>query len=124
MFGRLTHHDVSTITPDAAYGVFGMALQPFADQGRLKPQPRSYKIDYRPGRLPGEEFLRSAAAEYGWARQRVDRVVRELDQLAFEFSVDVVPTATPRSGPWTTSSSTSAPRPAASPSCTTPRQPP
>lgn len=91
VFGRLTHHDVSTITPDAAYGMFGTALQPFADQGRLTPQPRSYKVDYRPGRLPGEQFLRSAAAEYGWARQRVDRVLRELDQLAFEFSVDVVP---------------------------------
>lgn len=91
VFGRLNRDDVSTITPDDAYGMFGAALQPFADQRRLTPQPRSYKVDYRPGRLPGEQFLRAAAAEYGWARQRVDRVVRELDQLAFEFSVDVVP---------------------------------
>lgn len=91
VFGRLTYDDVGTITPDGAYGMFGAALQPFADQGRLTPQPRSYKVDYRPGRVPGEQFLRSAAAEYGWARQRVDRVVRELDQLAFEFSVDIVP---------------------------------
>lgn len=91
VFGRLTHDDVGTITPDDAYGMFGSALQPFADQGRLTPQPRSYKIDYRPGRVPGEQFLRTAAAEYGWARPRVDRIARELDQLAFEFSVDVVP---------------------------------
>jgi hypothetical protein len=91
VFGRLTRHNVGTITPDGAYGMFGTALQPFADQGRLTPQPRSYKVDYRPGRLPGEQFLRTAAAEYGWARRRVNRVVRELDQLAFEFSVDVVP---------------------------------
>jgi hypothetical protein len=91
VFGRLTHHDVNTITPDTAYGVFGTALQPFADQGRLTPQPRSYKVDYRPGRLPGEQFLRTAAAEYRWPREQVDRVVRELDQLAFEFSVDVIP---------------------------------
>jgi hypothetical protein len=91
VFGRLTHDDVNTITPDGAYGMFGTALQPFAVQGRLTPQSRSFKVDYRPGRLPPEQFLRTAAAEYGWARQRVDRVVRELDQLAFEFSVDVVP---------------------------------
>ena len=91
VFGRLTHHDVNTITPDAAYVMFGAALQPFAEQGRLTPQPRSYKVDYRRGRMPGEQFLRTAAAERGWARPRVDRIARELDQLAFEFSVDVVP---------------------------------
>lgn len=91
VLGRLDDDDVGTIAPDEAYGMFGTALQEFADQGRVTPQPRSYKVDYRPGRLPGEQFLRTAAAEYAWARRRVDRVVRELDRLAFEFSVDVVP---------------------------------
>lgn len=91
VLGRLTRDDVGTITPDGAYGMFGSALQVFADQDRLTPQPRSYKVDYRPGRLPGEQFLRTAAAQYKWARQRVDRVVRDLNELAFEFSVDVVP---------------------------------
>ena len=91
VFGRLTEEDIDTITPESAYGLFGSALRPFADQGRLTPQPRSFKVDYNARRLPGEQYLRSAAAEYGWARRRVDRVMRELDQLAFEFSVDVVP---------------------------------
>lgn len=91
VFGRLTSDDVGTTTPDAAYAIFGVALQPFADQGRLSLQPRSFKIDYSPRSLPGEQYLRDAAAEYGWARRRVDRVLRELDRLAFEFSVDVVP---------------------------------
>lgn len=91
VFGRLTRDDVGTITPDSAYGLFGTALGPFANQGRLTPQPRSFKVGYSPRRLPGEQYLRTAAADYGWAQHRVDRVVRELDQLAFEFSVDVVP---------------------------------
>lgn len=91
VFGRLTRHNVGSITPDTTYGMFGTALQPFADQGRLTPQPRSFKVDYNQRRLPGEQYLRTAAAEYGWARRRVDRVLRELDELAFEFSVDVVP---------------------------------
>lgn len=91
VFGRLMNDDIDSVTPNDAYTMFGAALHPFADQGRVTPQPRSFKVDYRPGRLPGEEFLRTAAAEYGWARPRVDRVAREIDQLAFEFSVDVVP---------------------------------
>ncbi|MYI07591.1 MAG: hypothetical protein F4059_09825 [Gemmatimonadetes bacterium] len=35
--------------------------------------------------------IRAAAVEYGWDAERVSRVLASLDQLAFEFSVDVVP---------------------------------
>lgn len=91
VFGRLLNETIHTLGPDAAYDMFGRALDKFAREGRLTPQSRSYKIDYRPDRAPGVEYIRAAAEQYTWARDRVDRVVRDLRQVAFEFSVDVVP---------------------------------
>jgi hypothetical protein len=91
VFGRLTTEDVGSIIPDAAYGMFGPALQTYADQGRLRPQPRSFKVDFGPARVPDEQYIRAAAAEYQWESRRVQRVLDQLGQLAFAFSVDVVP---------------------------------
>ena len=91
VFGRLTNENVSSIIPDAAYRMFGAALQTYADQGRLTPQPRSFKVDFGPTRVPDEQYIRAAAAEYQWESRRVKRVIDQLGQLAFAFSVDVVP---------------------------------
>jgi hypothetical protein len=91
VFGRLTNETVDSITPDSTYDMFGRALVRFDNEGRLTPQPRSFKVDFSPKRVPGERFIRTAAMDYGWAPTRVDRVLGNLDQLAFEFSVDVVP---------------------------------
>lgn len=92
VFGRLLNETIHTLGPEAAYDMFGRALEKFAREGRLTPQPRSYKIDYNPDRAPGADYIRAAAEQYQWARSRVDTVVRDLGQIAFEFSVDVVPT--------------------------------
>lgn len=91
VFARLMSETIHTLDPDVAYDMFGRALERFAREGRLTPQPRSYKIDYYPDRAPGADFIRAAAQQYEWARSRVDRVVRDVRQVAFEFSVDVVP---------------------------------
>lgn len=91
VFGRLMKETVESLSPDAAYGMFGRALQTFADQGRLVPQPRSFKIEFGPGRYPSAQFLRDAAQEYGWGAARVARAIAGLDRLEFKFSVDVVP---------------------------------
>lgn len=91
VLGRLMAETVDTLSPGTAYGMFGLALQPFADQGRLVPQPRSYKVEFGPGRYPSAQFIRNAAEEYGWGASRVARAIAGLDQLGFEFSVDVVP---------------------------------
>ncbi len=93
VFGRLMKETVDSLSPDAAYGMFGRALQTFADQGRLVPQPRSFKIAFGPGRYPSTQFIRTAAEEYGWGAARVARAIAGLDRLGFEFSVDVVPAA-------------------------------
>lgn len=90
VFGRLSD-TTDTITPGDAYDMFGSALHRFDDQGRLTPQPRSFKIDFSPERLPGEQHIRAAAAEYRWASVRVERVLSQRQELGFEFSVDVVP---------------------------------
>ncbi|MGH9026821.1 MAG: hypothetical protein ACRDWD_12015 [Acidimicrobiia bacterium] len=91
VFGRLTTENVGSIIPDTAYLMFGTALQTYADQGRLTPQARSFKVDFGPTRVPGEQYIRAAAAEYRWESRRVKRVLDQLGQLAFAFSVDVVP---------------------------------
>ena len=91
VFGRLTTENVGSIIPDTAYAMFGTALQTYADQGRLTPQPRSFKVDFGPSRVPDEQYIRAAATEYRWESRRVQRVLDRLGQLAFAFSVDVVP---------------------------------
>jgi hypothetical protein len=91
VFGRLSHHTIDTLSPDAGYGIFGRALQCFAEEGRLTPQPRSFKVGFGPGRVPQAKNIREAAKDYRWESTRVDRVIKDLDKLAFEFSVDVVP---------------------------------
>lgn len=91
VFGRLMDETVDSVTPDEAYALFGTALQPFADQGRLTPQARSFKIDYGPDRTPDPAFIRTAAADYEWDPDRVQDVLGNLRDVAFEFSVDVVP---------------------------------
>lgn len=91
VFGRLMGENVRSISPDDAYGLFDSALKPFDDQGRLTRQPRSLKVSFEPGRTPSPEYIRTAAKEYGWSRLRVGRVLSNLDQLGFDFSVDVVP---------------------------------
>lgn len=93
VFGRLMGESVESIPPDTAYGLFGTALQPFQDQGRLTPQTRSFKVDYGPRKTPDPTFIRSAAREYDWDSDRVRHVLGNLDEVAFEFSVDVVPAA-------------------------------
>lgn len=91
VFGRLMGETVQSISPDEAYGLFDRALKPFDDQGRLTRQPRSLKVSFGPDRTPSPKYVQSAAEEYGWSRSRVDRVIANLDQLGFDFSVDVVP---------------------------------
>lgn len=94
VFGRLMSETTRTIGPDAAYDMFDRALARFASEGRLTQQPRSLKIDYSPHRTPSPEYIRAAAREYSWASGRVDHVINNLRDVAFEFSVDVVPAVT------------------------------
>ena len=94
VFGRLMNESVNTLGPETGYAMFGRALQPFADQGRLVPQPRSFKVEYGPGRYPSPQVIRDAAPEFGWEADRVARAIASLAGLAFEFSVDVVPAVT------------------------------
>ncbi|MDP9333261.1 MAG: hypothetical protein M3Q30_08145 [Actinomycetota bacterium] len=91
LFGRLSLESVNSMAPDEAYEMFGRGLQSFADQGRVTPQPRSFKVGFDRTRYPSATSLRSAAREYDWRQARVDEVIRSLQELAFEFSVDVVP---------------------------------
>lgn len=91
VFGRLMADTESTLDAEQAYTMFAYALQAFADQGRLKPQPRSFRIEFGPGRYPSGSFIHEAAQEYRWSAARVNRAIASLDRLEFEFSVDVVP---------------------------------
>ena len=91
VLGRLMLHTTSTLTPNQAYGAFERALTKYRLEGRLTCQPRSLKVSFGPSRTPMAESIRAAAAEYDWEAERVSRVIRNLGQLAFEFSVDVVP---------------------------------
>lgn len=91
VFGRLTAETTDTISPDVAYGLFETALSRFAAEGRLTAQPRSLKVDYSPERAPQPQFIRAAAREYDWREDQVAAVLNDLRNVAFEFSVDVVP---------------------------------
>ena len=91
VFGRLMADTIESLGPDAAYELFLEALEPYADQGRLKTQPRSLKVEFSPTRAPAVSSIREAAKEYRWDSQRVERVVASIGDVAFEFSVDVVP---------------------------------
>jgi hypothetical protein len=91
VFGRLMADTIGTLGPDAAYELFREALEPYADQDRLTLQPRSLKVEFGPTRAPAVSSIREAAKEYRWDSQRVERVVASIGDVAFEFSVDVVP---------------------------------
>jgi hypothetical protein len=94
VFGRLLKDSAATAEPDFVYALFVKALEPYAEQGRLTPQPRSLKVDFGPRNVPDESFIREAASEYKWTRGQVDSVLADRDRLAFGFSVDVVPAVT------------------------------
>ncbi len=94
VFGRLSGADTASMHPDLAYSLFEDSLHRYAVEDRLRPQARSLNVDFSPTRLPGEQYVRAAAAEYRWNAGRVNRVIRDLGQYAFEFSVDVVPAVT------------------------------
>ncbi len=91
VFGRLSLDTITTISPEAAYAMFGRALQPFDLQGRLTPQPRSFNVAYGPHRQPNAQFVRAAGAAYRWDRSEVERIASTVNAADFEFSVDVVP---------------------------------
>jgi len=91
VFSRLMGETVESISPDHAYELFGTALRSFDAQGRLVPQPRSYKVEFGPGRYPSVEAFNAAARDREWDQTRVSRVIAKLDRLEFEFAVDVVP---------------------------------
>lgn len=83
VFAKLTNESIDTIGPSEAYDLFYTVLDR-AFPGRVQPQDRSVKVDYRPSTLPGITFIREAA-----------RLLDQPDTLGpgdgFEFSVDVVP---------------------------------
>ncbi len=91
VFGRLSSENTESITADETYEMFGRALDPFAAQSRLTRQPRSFKIAFSRTRTPSVASLRSAAQVYEWEATRAESVIQRLPELAFEFSVDVVP---------------------------------
>lgn len=91
VLGRLMDETVDTLAPDTGYAMFGRALQSFADQGRLVPQPRSFKVEFGPGRYPSPQVIHDAASDFGWRSAQVARAIAGLSRLEFEFSVDVVP---------------------------------
>ena len=91
VLGRLMLHTTTSLAPDDAYGAFERALAKYGLQGRLTCQPRSLKVSFGPSLAPMASSIRAAGVEYGWDVERVNRVLANLDQLAFEFSVDVVP---------------------------------
>jgi len=83
VFAKLTNESIDTIEPSEAYDLFYTVLDRYFP-GRVQPQGRSVKVDYRPSTLPGIAFIREAA-----------RILEQPETLApadgFEFSVDVVP---------------------------------
>lgn len=82
VFGKLTAASIHSITPGEAYDLFFRVLTT-AFEGRVTPQPRSIKVDYRGGRLPDTSFIRQAAEVL---RENVDTPGQP-----FDFSVDIVP---------------------------------
>ncbi len=91
VFGRLLAHTIDSITPTDAYALFRTALAAYARADRLTEQPRSLKVDFGPDRVPSETSIQAAGREYEWAKVDVDRLVANAAEVAFEFSVDVVP---------------------------------
>ena len=91
VLGRLMLHTTTSLAPDDAYGAFERALAKYGREGRLTCQPRSLKVSFGPSRAPMASSIRAAGLEYGWEAERVNRALANLDELAFEFSVDVVP---------------------------------
>ena len=91
VLGRLMLHTTTSLAPDDAYRAFERALAKYGLERRLTCQPRSLKVSFGPSRAPMALSIRAAGVEYGWDAGRANRVLANLDQLAFEFSVDVVP---------------------------------
>lgn len=83
VFGKLTGESIESIRPDEAYNLFYGVLDK-AFPGRVSPQARSVKVDYKPDVLPGATFVRQAAA---LLKETAAGPVTE----GFDFSVDVVP---------------------------------
>lgn len=83
VFGKLTDESIDTIEPSEAYDLFFTVLAR-SFPGRVQPQDRSVKVDYRPSTLPGVAFIREAS-----------RLLEQPEAIGpadgFEFSVDVVP---------------------------------
>lgn len=86
IFGKLTVDSIDSISPGDAYDLFlGVLNTAFA--GRITPQPRSIKIDYRGGRLPETSFIKQAAEvlreKVDTPGQPFDFVARQLDAIPF-----------------------------------------
>jgi hypothetical protein len=83
VFGKLTEESIESISPELAYSLFyGVLTEAFP--GRVSPQARSVKVDYKPDVLPDAAFVREAAA---FLKESAAVPLAE----GFEFSVDVVP---------------------------------
>ncbi len=91
VLGRLMLHTTISLAPDYAYDAFERALAKYHREQRLTCQPRSLKVSFGPSRAPMASSIRAAATEYGWEAGQVNRVIGNLGELAFDFSVDVVP---------------------------------
>ena len=91
VFGRLLNCSTSNTSPSVAYWTFENSLAPYALEGRLTRQPRSLKVSFGPDRAPLPRHIREAAVQLRWTSEDTDRLVVNRHQIAFEFSVDVVP---------------------------------
>jgi len=60
VFGKLTNESIDTIEPSEAYDLFFTVLDR-SFPGRVQPQDRSVKVEYRPSTLPAVAFIREAA---------------------------------------------------------------
>jgi hypothetical protein len=83
VFGKLRNESIDTIEPSEAYDLFFTVLER-SFPGRVQPQDRSVKVEYRPSTLPAVAFIREAARLL-----EVPETIGPTD--GFEFSVDVVP---------------------------------
>jgi hypothetical protein len=84
-----------TLGPQQLYNRFGMALDGYRRAGRLRPQPRSFQIDFGDGagertRYPSREFIQTAATDYGLDDDLVNEAETEIER-GFPFHVDAVP---------------------------------
>ena len=90
IFGLVDEPD--TDDPAELHAAFGTALEPYREQGRLAPQPRSWLIDFGEERLPSSTAIRTAAAEQEWTDAEVRDVMAAVGSGALlPFTVDVVP---------------------------------